>query len=546
VQEASTGTTTYTYDNVGNLQSVTYPNGVVHTYGYDGRNRLTNLGVSGMASGTPGPIASYAYTLDDSGHRTGVTELNGRTVSYDYDNLYRLTSETIASDPAGINGTASYVYDPVGNRTQKVSSIPGYPGGLLNYNANDELTTDAYDANGNTTGSGANTGSNGYVYDFENHLIQQGGMRFTYDGDGNRVSKTTPSGTVRYLVDTQNPTGYAQVIQEQFSSNNSGAQELSHSYVYGLERISENRQYFTGTQSLSQTFYFDYDGHGWVRALTDPTGMVTDTYDYDAFGNLIHSTGTTPNNYLFAGEQFDPDLNLYYNRARYLKTSTGRFWSADAFEGTPEDPGSQHRYLYSFGNPVDYVDPSGRSGNSIFNIWGNLVQKKIFADYGDWSRLNGHEGYTNKSIRTILRLPPAPRGDDIYSRPDIADVTDEMIYEIKPAVAAAAAQADIAYYMALILENGGGAWTPGTNFTDAQEIPLFGGLYVAVVEPTVNGMILYTVKSNSPLTIPIIPVPLSPDTISEETLKQEARVAAAAEEAELEEVKETSTVLSVF
>ena len=48
------------------------------------------------------------------------------------------------------------------------------------------------------------------------------------------------------------------------------------------------------------------------------TGTVTDTYDYDAFGNLINPTGTTPNNYLFAGEQFDPDLGLYYNRARYL------------------------------------------------------------------------------------------------------------------------------------------------------------------------------------------------------------------------------------
>jgi len=48
------------------------------------------------------------------------------------------------------------------------------------------------------------------------------------------------------------------------------------------------------------------------------TGAVTDTYDYNAFGNLIHSTGTTPNNYLFASEQFDPDLGLYYNRARYL------------------------------------------------------------------------------------------------------------------------------------------------------------------------------------------------------------------------------------
>ena len=42
-----------------------------------------------------------------------------------------------------------------------------------------------------------------------------------------------------------------------------------------------------------------------------------------------HSTFTgsapTPNNYLFAGEQFDPDLNPYYNRARYLNVSTRRF-----------------------------------------------------------------------------------------------------------------------------------------------------------------------------------------------------------------------------
>ena len=31
-----------------------------------------------------------------------------------------------------------------------------------------------------------------------------------------------------------------------------------------------------------------YDGHGSVRALTDPTtGVVTDTYDYNALGNLI-------------------------------------------------------------------------------------------------------------------------------------------------------------------------------------------------------------------------------------------------------------------
>ena len=97
----------------------------------------------------------------------------------------------------------------------------------------------------------------------------------------------------------------------------------------GLERISERRYYVQNYNGTFANAYCVYDGHGSVRALTDANGGVTDTYDYDAYGNLIHSTFTgsapTPNNYLFAGEQFDPDLDPYYNRARYLNVSTRRF-----------------------------------------------------------------------------------------------------------------------------------------------------------------------------------------------------------------------------
>jgi RHS repeat-associated protein len=106
-----------------------------------------------------------------------------------------------------------------------------------------------------------------------------------------------------------------------------------------------------------------------VPGFSNPNDQLrTDTYDYDAFGNLIHSTGTTYNNYLFAGEQFDPDLNLYYNRARYLNTSTGRFWSMDTHEGDDEDPTTLHKYLYTGADPVDLTD---RSGND-FDL-GSLV-----------------------------------------------------------------------------------------------------------------------------------------------------------------------------
>jgi len=43
-----------------------------------------------------------------------------------------------------------------------------------------------------------------------------------------------------------------------------------------------------------------------VRALTDVNATVTDTYDYDAWGNTVNQTGSTPDVYRYRGEQYDP------------------------------------------------------------------------------------------------------------------------------------------------------------------------------------------------------------------------------------------------
>jgi RHS repeat-associated protein len=220
--------------------------------------------------------------------------------------------------------------------------------GSFGYNANDEVTSETYDSNGNTLAAGGKT----FAYDSENHLTSMNGGTVTliYDGDGNRVSKTVGGVTTQYLVDDMCPTGYAQVVEEVVG----GA--VTRQYTYGLQRISQN-------QPISNVWtpsFFGYDGGGNVRNLTSATGAITDEYEYDAYGNAFTKVGTTPNNYLYRGEQYDPDLGLYYLRARYYNPATGRFMSRDPLDGQSWDPPSLHKYLYAGGDPMDMVDPTGR------------------------------------------------------------------------------------------------------------------------------------------------------------------------------------------
>ncbi|HYG11873.1 MAG TPA: RHS repeat-associated core domain-containing protein, partial [Pyrinomonadaceae bacterium] len=337
------GSTAYAYDPNGNLQSLAYQNQVRTSYTYDALNRLTNLDAT--LSGTT--LASYAYLLGPAGNRLSVTEQSGRTVNYTYDELYRLTEERISGGDAQTAGQLTYAYDAVGNRLSRVSTVPGVSSSTSTFNANDQLESDIYDANGNTIGSNGVT----YAYDSEDQLIQvnNGLVRYAYDGDGNRVAKTVGGVTTRYLVDTNNHTRYAQVVEELIGDS------VTRQYTYGHDLISQ-RQRINGVWQAS---FYGYDGHGSVRYLTDSNGQVTDTYAYDAFGNLIARTGSTPNDYLYAGEQFDANVGFYYLRARYMNPASGRFWTLDTYEGTQFDPASLHKYLYAEADPANKLDPSG-------------------------------------------------------------------------------------------------------------------------------------------------------------------------------------------
>jgi RHS repeat-associated protein len=342
------GVTTYTYDSVGNRASVTYPNGTKAVYTYNSLNRLTRLENKRSDDST---ISSYTYTLGSAGNRIKVEENTGRIVEYTYDNLYRLTEERITDFSLG-NRTISYTYDPVGNRLSKVDSA----GGVTNYtyDANDRLLTEngvvyTYDNNGNTISENDGLNITTYGYDYENRLIQAQTpaslMNYTYDGDGIRVSSSVDGAVTNYLVDKNR--NYPQVLEERDRGYG-----LIASYVYGDDLVSMNRYGFTS--------FYHYDGNGNTRQLTDGGKNTTDTYIYDAFGNLLNQIGTTVNYYLYTGEQYDANVGFYYLRTRYYNTGIGRFITFDIYNGNSFDPKSLHKYLYCTNNPINFIDPSGQ------------------------------------------------------------------------------------------------------------------------------------------------------------------------------------------
>ncbi len=352
------GQTTYTYNPVGNLITTEFANGVTETRDYDLLNRLTYL----ENRNGDGILSSYTYTLDAVGYRIKVEEADGTVVEYDYDDLYRLTQETISDPDNGVQ-TIEYRYDPVGNRLQRIDSQEGTT--TYSYDANDRLlwevmggdvTEYEYDDNGNLTARVVNGEDQAsYEWNAKGELVaieitengETGRIEYEYNTDGIRVGIIVNGEETRFLID-MNQQEFAQVIEEYLANGDTVA-----SYVHGNDLIAKE-------DSNGQIFY-QVDGLGSTRSLTDINGELIHSYEYDAYGNLTESLGSVDNNYLFAGEQFDSHLEGYYLRARYYDNETGRFVSRDPFTGFNEQPMTLHDYLYGNANPVNFVDPSGES-----------------------------------------------------------------------------------------------------------------------------------------------------------------------------------------
>ena len=137
-----------------------------------------------------------------------------------------------------------------------------------------------------------------------------------------------------------------------------GADEkIRQAYTYGESGIGER----VSVDKSEESSYYLYDGRNSVTGILTENANLTNSYQYDPYGNLTSGTADGVNYYAYNGESTNVKTGLQYLRARYYNAENGTFTTEDSDLGTTENPLTRNRYDYTTNNPLNYSDPTGHS-----------------------------------------------------------------------------------------------------------------------------------------------------------------------------------------
>jgi RHS repeat-associated protein len=318
IKDANNKVTTYTYDARGNRRTIQDPvNGSTKltTFGYDSMNRLTSITY-------PGATASVTFHYDWRGRRDWVQDQNGFKTTYGYDDADRLISVTDAQSPTP--GVTQYTYDTENNLTDiydantnhthmdytangvwlsKITFPSGLAENYLSYDSVWPNLRSKQDRNGNTIN---------YIYDNQNRLYLKTypdatTVEYDYDLAGRLAKVIDANGTYTFTYDNMN-----RLIQADtdYKFDTAGTLTVKYGYDAASNRTSMtdpqnlptaysydvlNRLFTLAFNGQTPVFQFGYDALSRRTSLTRPNGVNT-TYAYDPASSLtsvLHKLGTT-------------------------------------------------------------------------------------------------------------------------------------------------------------------------------------------------------------------------------------------------------------
>jgi RHS repeat-associated protein len=350
-------TTIDRYQNTGGTNIVAQT-----TFAYDSANRLT--GIDHQRGGT-NLFTGYTWSYDAMSRVTQMTGQDG-TTSYTYDK----TSQLTGADHASPRADESYSYDANGNRT-----MTGYQTGANNLTTSDGTYNYEYDDEGNRTRrTKISDGSyEEYQWDHRNRLT-----KVTFKNSSGTVLKTVDqtydvfNRWIRRQTDPDGPGGASAVdtfftgydgITPTLQFSGSAASNLDHRYLLGpaVDMILADEDVNSLTQA-GNTSWALWDHLGTPRHLADQnestyTTTVTNHRAYDSFGNLTSETNSAVDLLFgFTGKAFDDDTGQQNNLNRWYNAGLGQ-WSSQDPIGFGGLDFNLRRYVANA--PIDSIDPLG-------------------------------------------------------------------------------------------------------------------------------------------------------------------------------------------
>lgn len=308
-------TTTYTYDASGNLTGISQPEGVTTSIARDYRGLATSvtnaMGVRtnmeyntyGNLTKTTLPALNLTNTAayDGASRVTSVTDALGRTTSYSYDKNDNLLSETDAA-----NHTTGYQYDQNDNLT-KITNAKGGVTTMTYDNATDWLTsvsfagsTKHYSYNDDGTLS-AYTKPDGttlsYSYDNLGRITSDGMYSYSYDNKLRLSSIAGGGKTLSFSYDAFNRiTGTScSGNSNSYSYDKNGNCLSVNGTSYGYDKLNR----LTSVNFNNKTITYTYRKDSQLSKVTYPNGMTT-TFTYDAVGRPTGKTTKLGNGTIIA------------------------------------------------------------------------------------------------------------------------------------------------------------------------------------------------------------------------------------------------------
>lgn len=276
IQGVKSGVTTdyikdVNYNASGQITYTKYGNNVTSDYTYDSNTlRLSNI-LTKKPDGTT-KLQDLSYTFDNIGNVSTIADtVNSMSQSFTYDDLNRLTQAT-----GSAYGTQNFAYDSIGNMTTKAARTMSYgSGGGARPHAVTSLTYTGTNypsfCNPTTTGSSSCT----FTYDSNGNMTVRGQDTLSYDSENRLKEMKTYAGESGSTTYTLKP----------------GWNVVSFSYLPDDHTVASILSSLTYGTDYDQVSYYDAASSSWKHWVNDSDFNDFSTFDYGKTYEIYNKTG---------------------------------------------------------------------------------------------------------------------------------------------------------------------------------------------------------------------------------------------------------------